>query len=201
VTVPVAPPADAVPLGPAPEPAPPPPGARIDPVADKHDFAVLREDLGRDFTPWRGQNSLTVRPGTRSAAGLPENVETELSMSAWYVYGGPPRQTVCIRTVRSPRGKVCTAGKLSDGRRYLVQRPSPVIEDPMPSLTVYFVRDLHVVVQVNLTTRTQPGIGADRAVTRRWTESMITRTAATAADHRMEPWFYWPVGKAAAPPA
>ncbi|HEX3826167.1 MAG TPA: hypothetical protein VHV82_02730 [Sporichthyaceae bacterium] len=69
----------------------------------------------------------------------------------------------------------------------------------MPTLvtrpvTVYFVRDSHVVVQVNLTTQGRAGSSRDsKAATRRWTESMIARMAAAAADDRMEPWFYRPL--------
>jgi hypothetical protein len=180
---------------------PPPPGVRIDPVADKHDFAILRADLGPDFAPRHGENSLAVRPGTESATGLPEGVGTELSMSAWYVYGGPPRTTICMPTRKSPK-QVCAGHTLPSGKRYLVQRPSPVIDNTMPSVTVYFVRDSHVVVQVNLTTVDPAGSSrARKAATRRWTESMIARMAAAAADDRMEPWFYWPLRGQSTPPS
>jgi hypothetical protein len=181
----------AVAAGPAPALPPPPPGVQIDPVADSHDFAVLQKDLGPDFVVQHGVSEPAVRPGTPSAASLPEGVVTALSMSAWFVYGGPASSTICLPA--GSRRARCVARVLSNGRRVLVQRPAPVAGGDQPSVSVYFVRSDDVVVQLNLTTAA-PGRSANRdGATARWLDSTVDRLGTAATDRGMEPWFFWPI--------
>jgi hypothetical protein len=181
---------------------PPPSGAHLDPAADSHDFTVLQDDLGPDFSVKHGVSDPAVRPGSPSAAGLPDGVDTALSMNAWSVSGGSPSDTVCKPTGPSLDGKACTERTLPNGKRYLVQRPAMGAVAGMPSVTVYFIQPSKVVVAVNLTTRNSGGSDPDRASeTLWWMEPLIPRLAAAAADDRMQPWLSRPPGPPYAPPA